>query len=80
MPGGLGWTPVTLELPDAHWLTDLTDWAGGFTALEGGKRIAPGSVLPAPQGVFPRYVEPEAPEGEAKPPKPPKAPRTPKPS
>jgi methionyl-tRNA synthetase len=31
-----------------------------FAALEGGKRIAPGSQLPAPQGVFPRYVEPEA--------------------
>jgi hypothetical protein len=33
-PGGLGWTPVTLELRDDHWLTDLTDWAGGFAALE----------------------------------------------
>jgi methionyl-tRNA synthetase len=30
-----------------------------FAALETGKRIAPGSQLPAPQGVFPRYVEPE---------------------
>jgi methionyl-tRNA synthetase len=31
-----------------------------FSALEGGQRIVPGSTLPAPTGVFPRYVEPEA--------------------
>jgi methionyl-tRNA synthetase len=36
-----------------------------FAALGGGKRIAPGSQLPPPTPVFPRYVEPEA-EGEAK--------------
>ncbi len=42
-----------------------------FTALEGGNRLATGVQLPAPQGVFPRYVEPEgdAPEKPAKPPK-----------
>ena len=43
-----------------------------FAALEGGKRIAPGSALPAPQGVFPRYVEPETAEGAEKAPKEPK--------
>ena len=45
-----------------------------FTALEGGKRLAAGVHLPAPQGVFPRYVEPETAEEEksAKPAKPPK--------
>jgi methionyl-tRNA synthetase len=30
-----------------------------FTMLGGGKRIAPGTVLPPPAPVFPRYVEPE---------------------
>ena len=29
-----------------------------FAALGGAKRIAPGTVLPAPQAVFPRYIEP----------------------
>jgi methionyl-tRNA synthetase len=43
----------------------------GFAALEPGQRLPHGRPLPAPQGVFPRYVEPEA-EGEAKPAKPPK--------
>jgi methionyl-tRNA synthetase len=31
-----------------------------FSELDGSKRIAPGSSLPAPMPVFPRYVEPEA--------------------
>jgi methionyl-tRNA synthetase len=31
-----------------------------FYELNGTKRIAPGSKLPAPVPVFPRYVEPEA--------------------
>ena len=31
-----------------------------FAALGGQTRIAPGTVLPAPQAVFPRYVEPTA--------------------
>jgi methionyl-tRNA synthetase len=31
-----------------------------FAALGGGLRIAPGTLLPAPAGVFPRYVETEA--------------------
>ena len=30
-----------------------------FAALGDGKRIAPGTTLPAPTGVFPRYVEPD---------------------
>ncbi|WP_365857183.1 methionine--tRNA ligase [Bradyrhizobium sp.] len=32
-----------------------------FTALGGARRIAPGTALPAPVGVFPRYVEPKEP-------------------
>jgi methionyl-tRNA synthetase len=31
-----------------------------FTALGGAKRLAPGTRLPPPVGVFPRYVEPAA--------------------
>jgi methionyl-tRNA synthetase len=31
-----------------------------FAMLGGGKRLAPASSLPAPSGVFPRYVEPDA--------------------
>jgi methionyl-tRNA synthetase len=31
-----------------------------FSRLGGGQRLAPGSKLPAPAAVFPRYVEPEA--------------------
>src|SRR6185312_15531915 len=31
-----------------------------FAALGATSRIAPGTVLPAPQAVFPRYVEPTA--------------------
>jgi methionyl-tRNA synthetase len=31
-----------------------------FARLGGGTRLAPGSSLPAPSGVFPRYVEPDA--------------------
>lgn len=31
-----------------------------FSTLGGSKRLAPGSSLPAPSGVFPRYVEPDA--------------------
>jgi methionyl-tRNA synthetase len=33
-----------------------------FAALGGAKRLAPGTALPAPAGVFPRYVEPKEPE------------------
>src|SRR5581483_10974822 len=31
-----------------------------FAALGGARRIAPGTVLPAPQAAFPRYIEPTA--------------------
>jgi methionyl-tRNA synthetase len=31
-----------------------------FAALGGHERIAPGTVLPAPQAIFPRYIEPAA--------------------
>jgi methionyl-tRNA synthetase len=34
--------------------------ARSFAALGGTARIAPGTVLPAPVGVFPRYIEPSA--------------------
>ena len=34
--------------------------SAALTALEPGKRLPHGRPLPAPQGVFPRYVEPEA--------------------
>jgi methionyl-tRNA synthetase len=46
-----------------------------FVALADGKRLAAGAQLPAPQGVFPRYVEPEAepPEPKGKGAKKPKA-------
>jgi methionyl-tRNA synthetase len=30
-----------------------------FAELDGKKRIAPGTTLPAPAPVFPRYVEPD---------------------
>jgi methionyl-tRNA synthetase len=32
----------------------------GFDRLGGKHRLAPGTTLPAPTGVFPRYIEPEA--------------------
>jgi methionyl-tRNA synthetase len=31
-----------------------------FSALGGATRIAPGTVLPPPAAVFPRYIEPSA--------------------
>jgi methionyl-tRNA synthetase len=31
-----------------------------FAALGGHERIAPGTVLPAPQAIFPRYIDPAA--------------------
>ncbi len=38
----------------------IPDGARDFAALGGTKRIRPGTVLPAPVPVFPRYVEPAA--------------------
>ena len=49
-----------------------------FAALGPGGRLRPGTSLPAPVGVFPRYVRPADPADEAtqkKPPKPAKAPK-----
>jgi len=31
-----------------------------FATLGGETRIAPGTMLPAPSAVFPRYIEPDA--------------------
>jgi methionyl-tRNA synthetase len=31
-----------------------------FAALGGATRIEPGTALPAPVGIFPRYIEPTA--------------------
>jgi methionyl-tRNA synthetase len=31
-----------------------------FACLGGGTRIKPGTTLPAPTGIFPRYIEPTA--------------------
>ncbi|MDO9412890.1 MAG: methionine--tRNA ligase, partial [Pseudolabrys sp.] len=50
----------------------------GFDALGAGQRLPHGRQLPAPQGVFPRYVEPEAEAGPAPEPKPKKQPKQPK--
>jgi methionyl-tRNA synthetase len=41
-------------------LLAVPDDERGFTRLGGERRLAPGSQLPAPVPVFPRYVEPEA--------------------
>jgi methionyl-tRNA synthetase len=38
----------------------------GFDRLGGSHRLAPGTTLPAPTGVFPRYIEPEAAKEAAK--------------
>ena len=51
-------------MPDASGkLLDIlgipTD-ARDFAALGGATRIKPGATLPAPTGIFPRYVEPTA--------------------
>ncbi len=54
--------------------------ARAFASLGEKGRLQPGTVLPAPQGVFPRYVRPVDPDAAAaaKPQKPPKAPKKPK--
>ena len=51
MPGSAGKLLDLLGVPVAE---------RGFAMLGGGKRIAPGTALPPPAPVFPRYVEPEA--------------------
>ena len=56
--------------------------ARGFDRLGSAHRLAAGLTLPAPVGVFPRYVDPEAATAEpvAKPAKQPKQPKAPKPA
>jgi methionyl-tRNA synthetase len=44
-------------------LLGVTAEARSFAALGEGGRLSPGATLPAPSGIFPRYVEPEAGEG-----------------
>jgi methionyl-tRNA synthetase len=68
-----------LALPvTPHAATKLLDLLGQdedahtFAALGEAGRLKPGTVLPEPSGVFPRYVAPETEAGEAPPPKPPK--------
>lgn len=53
MPGSMSRLLEQLGQPEGE--------ARGFEAL--GTRIAPGTVLPKPSGVFPRYEEPEALQG-----------------
>jgi methionyl-tRNA synthetase len=74
-------TPVT-----PHAAEKLLEYLGQdddahtFKALGEGGRLKPGTVLPEPQGVFPRYIPPEAespPEKPAKP-KPEKQKKAPK--
>jgi methionyl-tRNA synthetase len=48
---------IPLGAPKLLDLLAVPAEARDFAAL--GKRLAPGIALPAPQGVFPRYVEPE---------------------
>ena len=43
--------------------------ARAFTALGAAGRLQPGTAIPPPSGVFPRYVEPDDAETKAKPPK-----------
>jgi methionyl-tRNA synthetase len=49
-----------------------------FAALGPKGRLAAGTALPAPAGVFPRYVDPDAEAAKAMPVKPPKPPKAPK--
>jgi methionyl-tRNA synthetase len=71
--------PVTPHA--AKKLLDLLGQDGDahtFKALGAGGRLKPGSVLPEPSGVFPRYVSPEADVADQpalKPPKPKKEPK-----
>jgi methionyl-tRNA synthetase len=53
MPESMGKLLDSLGIPEAE---------RKFAALGSAKRIAAGTMLPAPVGVFPRYVEPKEPE------------------
>jgi methionyl-tRNA synthetase len=72
-------TPVT-----PHAAEKLLDYLGQdddahtFKALGEAGRLKPGTVLPEPQGVFPRYVAPDAEPAGEKPPKPEKQKKAPK--
>jgi methionyl-tRNA synthetase len=50
---------ASAKLLDSLGIPDDED-ARNFATLGGETRIAPGTVLPAPQAVFPRYIEPDA--------------------
>ena len=67
---------------EAYDLLAQADDARAFDALGEKGRLVPGTALPEPTGVFPRYVAPDseaAPETpQPKPSKPPKAPKAPK--
>jgi methionyl-tRNA synthetase len=49
---------IPVGAPKLLDLLAVPEDARDFASL--GKRLAPGTALPSPQGVFPRYVEPEA--------------------
>jgi hypothetical protein len=49
-PGGLPWSPVSLDLPNGHWLTDLTAWKGGFAALESDDEDVLSALWTSPDG------------------------------
>jgi methionyl-tRNA synthetase len=50
---------ASAKLLDSLGIPDDED-ARNFATLGGATRIAPGTILPAPQAVFPRYIEPTA--------------------
>jgi methionyl-tRNA synthetase len=50
---------ASAKLLDSLGIPDNED-ARNFAALGGETRIAPGTMLPAPSAVFPRYIEPDA--------------------
>lgn len=59
-------------------LLGISAQARTFASLGLAGRLKAGGVLPAPSGVFPRYVDPEAEAAKAMPAKPPKQPKAPK--
>jgi methionyl-tRNA synthetase len=59
-------------------LLSIDPAARTFASLGATGRLKPGTVLPAPTGVFPRYVDPEAEALKAMPPKQQKPPKAPK--
>ena len=51
---------ASAKLLDALGVPRVPESARQFAALGGATRIAPGTALPAPAAVFPRYIEPSA--------------------